>query len=144
MVVNAIDGFCKSLSAIFPLQPPNSENSWHRVLHCHAIRDTLVHQWEEEVSHGDTDRRGCMMLPQRFEGTTNRVIQVTRSHLARGGMVTRSLWVKISPRNPLLKLVLLPPMVLAMVVLLILMLVALGFILLAMALMWAISIRKPR
>jgi hypothetical protein len=85
-----------------------------------------------------------MMLPQRFEGSTSRGIQVTRSYLVRGGMVTRSLWVRVSPRNPLLKLVLVPPTVVAMVVLLILMLVALGFILLAMALMWAISIRKPK
>ena len=84
------------------------------------------------------------MLPQKFEGTSSRGIQVTRSYLARGGMVTRSLWVKISPRNPLLKLVLVPPIVVAMVALLILMLVALGFILLAIALIWAISIRKPR
>lgn len=84
------------------------------------------------------------MLPQRSEGTSSRSIQVTRSYLAKSGVITRSLWVRVSPRNPILKLALVPPTVAAMVVLLILMLVMLGFILLAMALMWAISTPKPK
>jgi hypothetical protein len=58
-------------------------------------------------------------------------------------MITRSLWVKVNPRNPILKLALVPPTVAAIVALLILMLVVLGLILLAMALIWAISIPKP-
>ena len=85
-----------------------------------------------------------MMLPQKPEKTTGHSIEVTRIYLDRGETVARSLWVKISPRNPLLKLALLPPIIALMVALLILMLLALGFILLAVVLMRIISIRKLR
>ncbi len=85
-----------------------------------------------------------MMLPQKGEKATGHSIEVTRIYLDRGETVARSLWVRISPRNPLLKLALIPPIIALMVVLLILMLVALGLMLLAIALMRAISLRKPR
>ena len=84
------------------------------------------------------------MLPQKREKTTGHSIQVTRIYLDRGETVARSLWIRLSPRNPLLKLALLPPIIALMVALLILMLVALGLILLAIVLMRAISISKPR
>lgn len=85
-----------------------------------------------------------MMLPPKPEKTPDRSIAVTRIYLDRGGIAARSLWVTIRPRNPLLKLALAPFIIALMVALLILMLVVLGFILLAVALMRAISLARHR
>ncbi|MBA7613623.1 hypothetical protein ES703_20877 [subsurface metagenome] len=88
--------------------------------------------------------KNTMMLPQKPEKTPERSIEVTRIYLDRGGTVARSLWVTISPRNPLLKLALAPLIIALMMALLILMLVAMGFMLLAIALMRAISLARHR
>ena len=88
--------------------------------------------------------KNTMMLPQKPEKTPERSIAVTRIYLDRGGIVARSLWVTISPRNPLLKLALALPIIALMMALLILMLVAMGFMLLAIALMRAISLARHR
>lgn len=82
------------------------------------------------------------MLPEKREGASRRSIEVTRTYLHRGGVATRGLWVRIAPRSPLLKAVMIPPFVVMTAVLLVLLLVMLGFILLAAVLMAALSKAK--
>ena len=82
------------------------------------------------------------MLPQKLEIGPSRGIEVTRSYMARRGTVARSVWVKIGPRNPVLRLLLAPPLIAMMLAILVLILVILGFVLLAAALFRAVS--RPR
>jgi len=67
-----------------------------------------------------------------------RSLEVTRTYLQRGQAVTRSVWVRVSLKHPLLKLVMVPPMAILVLTMLVLILITLGFTLLAVALMGAI------
>ena len=78
------------------------------------------------------------LVPRKPEGTSSRTIQVSQTFLRTGQGAGRSLWVKVSPRHPLLKIVMAPPMIAVMLLMLIIALLMLGFILLTMALLWAI------
>ncbi|MEK7281398.1 MAG: hypothetical protein AAB037_03485 [Chloroflexota bacterium] len=76
--------------------------------------------------------------PQRLG---NRSIEVTRIYLHKGESVTRSLWVKISPTHPLLKLALAPLAITAGLVMFFLIMLIVIIALLVLAIVWAI--RKP-
>lgn len=78
------------------------------------------------------------MLPKKRESISRRSIEVGHTYLQRGRLITRGLWVRVTPSNPVLKVVLAPPIIGVMIALLILMLVILGFILLAVVLLSAL------
>jgi len=73
------------------------------------------------------------------KSVTGRSLEVTRKYLQRGQGVSRSLWVRVSPKHPLLKVAIAPPMAILMLTMLVLLLIMLGFTLLAIALMGAIT-----
>jgi hypothetical protein len=83
------------------------------------------------------------LVPSDDTSLSRRSIEVTRTYVRRGHGVTRSLWVNISPRNPILKAVAAVPAAAVMLSMLILMMIIAGFALLAVALMLASS-GKPR
>jgi len=70
---------------------------------------------------------------------SSRSLEVTRTYLQRGQAVSRSLWIRVSPRHPLLKAVMALPMGALVLTMLVLFLIMLGFTLLAIALMGAIT-----
>lgn len=74
---------------------------------------------------------------------SRRGIKVTRSYIDRGNSATRTLWVNIRPRNPILKAVVAIPAAAVMLGTLILVMVIAGLALLATAIMLAKS-GKPR
>ncbi len=76
--------------------------------------------------------------PQRLG---NRSIEVTKIYLHKGESVTRSLWVKVSPKHPLLKLVLAPLAITAALAAFILILLIVIIALLVFSIIWAL--RKP-
>ena len=84
------------------------------------------------------------LVPQSPNNLNRRSVEVTRTYLQRGQGVTRSMWVNISPRNPVLKAVVAVPAAAVMLSMFILMLMALGFVLLAITLMWALSGKSHR
>ena len=81
------------------------------------------------------------MFPLRQQGKSmsGRSLEVTRTYLQRGQEISRSLWVKVRPRHPLLKAVVALPVGLFALMMLVFILMMLGFTLLAIALMMAIS-----
>ena len=81
------------------------------------------------------------MFPVRRKGkpVSVRSLEVTRAYLGRGQAVCRSVWIKVSPRHPLLKAVVALPVGVLVVTMLVFILIVLGFTLLAVALMTAIS-----
>jgi len=83
------------------------------------------------------------LVPYNDKSLSRRSVEVTRTYIERGHGVTRSLWVNISPRNPLLKPVVAVPAAAIMLTMLILIMIIAGFTLLAVALMMASS-GKPR
>ena len=78
------------------------------------------------------------LVRQKRRTTSGRSLEVTRTYLQRGEAVSRSLWIRVSPKHPLLKAVIAPPMAAVLLTMLILILIMLGFTLLAVALMGAI------
>ena len=84
------------------------------------------------------------LVPQNQNNLNRRSVEVTRTYLQRGQGATRSMWVNISPRNPVLKAVVAVPAAAVMLSMFILMLMALGFVLLAITLMWALSGKSHR
>ncbi len=79
------------------------------------------------------------LVPRRPDREGHRSLEVTRTYLQRGQTASRSLWIRFSPKNPLLKAVMIPPAVVFALTMLILLLIVLGFTLLAVSLMGAIS-----
>jgi hypothetical protein len=79
------------------------------------------------------------LVPANDISLSRRSIEVTRTYINRGHDVTRSLWVNISPRNPLLKAIVAVPAAAVMLSMVILMMLIAGFTLLAVALMLASS-----
>lgn len=82
------------------------------------------------------------LVPEEHKSASGQSLEVTRTYLQRGQSVSRSLWVTISPRHPLLKLVMIPPIIGLMLAMSILILLVLGFALLAVALLWGLSKAK--
>lgn len=79
------------------------------------------------------------LVPADNTSLSRRSIEVTRTYVRRGHGATRSLWVNISPRNPLMKAVVAVPAAAVMLSMMILMMMIAGFALLAVALMLASS-----
>jgi ribosomal protein L16/L10AE len=79
------------------------------------------------------------LVPADDTSLSRRSIEVTRRYINRGNSTTRSLWVNIQPRNPILKAVAAVPVAAVMLGMLILMMAIAGFALLTMALMLAKS-----
>ena len=79
------------------------------------------------------------LVPANDTSLSRRSIEVTRTYVNRGHGVTRSLWVNIRPRNPLLNAVVAVPAAAIMLSMLVLMMIIAGFALLAVALMLATS-----
>lgn len=79
------------------------------------------------------------LVPADDTSLSRRSIEVTRTYINRGNNTTRSLWVNIQPRNPILKPIVALPAAAVMLSMLILMMALAGFALLAIALMMAKS-----
>jgi hypothetical protein len=84
------------------------------------------------------------LVPQNQDNLNRRSVDVTRTYLQRGQGVTRSMWVNISPRNPVLKAVVAVPAAAVMLSMFLLMMLMLGFVLLSVTLMWALSGKSHR
>ena len=78
-------------------------------------------------------------LREEAKSVSGRSLEVTRTYLQRGQAVSHSLWIRVSPRHPLLKAVMALPMGALVLTMLVLFLIMLGFTLLAIALMGAIT-----
>ncbi|MBF8265359.1 MAG: hypothetical protein HW384_1223 [Dehalococcoidia bacterium] len=81
------------------------------------------------------------LVPQEPQRPTNRSIEVTKIYLHKGESVTRSLWVKVNPRHPLLKLVLAPLAITAALAAFILVMLIVVIALLVFSIVWAV--RRP-
>lgn len=75
------------------------------------------------------------LVRKKRKTTSGRSLQVTRTYLQRGQAVSRSVWVRASPKHPLLKVVVAPPIAAMLLTMLVLILIMLGFTLLAILLM---------
>ena len=73
-------------------------------------------------------------LVPKSSSSGQRSLQVVHTYLERGGGFYRSVWVKTSPRNPVLKLILVPPLLVTTGLVLLLVLLILGFTLMALVL----------
>jgi hypothetical protein len=82
--------------------------------------------------------RAMSLVHQKQKTISGRSLEVTRTYLQRGQAVSRSLWVRVSPKNPVLKVIIALPTAVLMLTILIMFLIMLGFTLLAIALMGAI------
>jgi hypothetical protein len=96
-----------------------------------------------ESDRGPQTENDKALVPADDTSLSRRSIEVTRTYVRRGHGATRSLWVNISPRNPVLKTVVAVPAAAAMLSMMILMMIIAGFALLSVALMLASS-GKPR
>ena len=81
------------------------------------------------------------LVPHQPQGMGSRSIEVTKIYLHKGESVTRSLWVKVSPRHPLLKLVMAPVVITAALAAFILIMLIVIIALLVFAIIW--TLRKP-
>lgn len=79
------------------------------------------------------------LVTQKPKSISGRSLEVTRVYLRRGRTVSQSLWIKVSPKNPILKVAMALPIGALVLTLLVLVLLVLGFTLLALALMAALS-----
>ena len=82
---------------------------------------------------------GMSLIPEKHKTIGGRSLEVSRTYLQRGQAVSRSLWIRVSPKHPLLKAVMAPPIAVLVLTMLVLILIMLGFTLLAIALMGAIT-----
>jgi|GEM_PF-4941712 len=83
------------------------------------------------------------IVPAGDKSLSRRSIEVTRTCIDRGQGATRSLWVNIQPKNPILKPIVAVPAAAVMLSMLILIMIIAGFTLLAVGLMLAAS-GRPR
>jgi hypothetical protein len=83
--------------------------------------------------------RDKAIVPADNTNLSRRSIEITKSYISRGQGTTRSLWINIRPRNPILKAVTAIPATAAILSMMILMMVIAGFALIAMAIMMASS-----
>lgn len=84
------------------------------------------------------------LVPEKHTSVNRRSLEVTRTYLRSGQSVARSLWIRVSPKHPLLKAAVAAPMTALLLTILVLVLITLGFALLAIALMAAISRGRER
>jgi hypothetical protein len=75
------------------------------------------------------------LVPEKHKTISERCLDVSRIYLRQGQTVSRSSWVKIAPKNPVLKVVVVVPTVTIGLTVLLLILIVMGFTLLAVALM---------
>jgi hypothetical protein len=78
---------------------------------------------------------GMSLISQKPNTVSGRSLEVTRTYLQTGQAVGRSLWVRVSPRHPLLKAAIALPLGALVLVMLVLILIVLGFTILAVAIM---------
>jgi hypothetical protein len=78
------------------------------------------------------------LVPEKRKTENRRSLEVTRTYLQRGHAVTRSLWIRVSPKSPLFKAVIALPIGAVTLIMLVLILIVLGFTLLAIAVIQAI------
>ena len=78
------------------------------------------------------------LVREKHKTRSGQSLQVTRTYLRRGQAVSRSVWIRVSPKHPLLKVVVAPPMAAMLLTMLVLILIMLGFTLLAILLMGTI------
>ena len=81
------------------------------------------------------------LVPHQPQGAGSQSIEVTKIYLHKGESVTRSLWVKVSPGHPLLKLVMMPLIITAALAAFLLVMLIVLIFLLVLAIIWAL--RKP-
>jgi hypothetical protein len=79
------------------------------------------------------------IVHKKRKAISGQSLEITSTYVQRGQAISRSLWVRASPRHPLLKVIMTPPTAILMLTMLVLFLIVRGFILLAVALMRAIS-----
>lgn len=95
--------------------------------------DDMASDREPQIENDKT------LVPANDTSLPRHSIEVTRRYINRGNSTTRSLWVNIRPRNPILKAVAAVPAAAVMLGMLILIMAIAGFALLTMALMLAKS-----
>ena len=83
-----------------------------------------------------------MSIVRRNKNQGGRSLEVTRTYLHRGQGISRSIWIKVSPKNSLAKAILALPVGAFILIMLIVILIALGFTLIAVTLMSALSGRE--
>jgi hypothetical protein len=98
----------------------------------------IIEQNAEEYLLADLKRK-MSLVPEKHKTISERSLAVSRTYLRQGQTVSRSIWVKIAPKNPLLKVALAIPTVVIGLIVLIFILIILGFTVLAIALMQAIG-----
>lgn len=76
---------------------------------------------------------------RRNEIVGSRSLGIIKTYLKRGQSASHSVWIRVSPKNPLMKAALALPIGALMLMMLILILIALGFTLMAVALMSGLS-----
>lgn len=81
---------------------------------------------------------------QKGKPMSGRSLEVTRVYLQRGQAAYRSVWIKVTPRHPLLKAAVALPLAALVLLMLVFILIALGLTLLAIALIAAISRGKEK
>lgn len=82
------------------------------------------------------------LVPQKSGRAGSRSLQVTRAYLHAGNSVGRFLWIRVGSGNPVLKLVAAPLLAVLMLVTLLSVILMLGFALLALSVLWALSKEK--
>jgi hypothetical protein len=83
--------------------------------------------------------KAMSLIREKPRTISGRSLEVTRTYLQRGQAVSRLLWIRVSPKHTLSKIIIALPIAVLMLTMLILFLIMLGFTLLAIALMGAIS-----
>lgn len=79
------------------------------------------------------------LAPQESGIPKQRSIEVVHTYLQKGQGFTRSVWIKVSPKNLVLRLMVIPSLVLIGSLIFILILLALSFTLMALYLYWSLS-----
>jgi hypothetical protein len=110
----------------------------------HGLVPGLRRAGDIQIENMESDRESpaknnTSLVPGNDRNLSRRSVEVTRTYIKRGHGVTRSLWVNISPRNPLLKAIVAAPAAAIMLTMVILIMMIAGFTLLAVALMLATS-----
>ena len=78
------------------------------------------------------------LVPYQSPGTSRKSSEITRSYLRRGQSISRSLWLEVAPKNPLLKAIVAVPIMATALLLFFILLLILGFTLLAIVVMQVI------
>jgi hypothetical protein len=90
----------------------------------------------------ENGREKKALVPQERGTSKQQSIEVIHTYLQKGQGLTRSIWVKVSPKNLALRLIIIPPLVLIGSLIFLLLLLALGFTLMALSLYLSLSRQK--